>query len=124
MLINQTLIILKAINIFHTNLSYIVPEMSIKCRCGEYDLREAGGRPDRPVEGESVLDSGGHGDAMQRLRPPLVVGDAEAWNGRGLVDELPDFLIEGEAPDQVMGPCLNGEAGVAEGEGGGGWSGA
>lgn len=57
---------------------------------------------------------------MEGFGPPLVGRDAEAGDGGGGVDELLGFFLEGEARDEVLGPGLVGERGVAKWEGGNG----
>ena len=40
---------------------------------------------------------------MQRLAPGLVVGDAQAGNGDGVIFKLAGLLIEGHAADKIVG---------------------
>lgn len=52
-------------------------------------MGEVGGGGDGAIEG----DAGAVGcEAMERLRPPLVGGDAEAGDGGGVVGEEEDLL--------------------------------
>lgn len=56
---------------------------------------------------------------MEGLGPPLIGRDAEPGDGSGRVHKLLGLLLEGEAADEVGGSEVEGEGGVAEGEGGG-----
>ena len=55
----------------------------------------------------------GAGDAVQALVPPVVGGDAEAVDGRGIVHELRDLFLERHAGDQVGGTAVDGGGGVS-----------
>lgn len=80
-------------------------------------MGEHGGGLDGAVEGDAPAVAG---DAVQRLRPPLVGGDVEAGDGGGGVHQLLDLLVEREAGDDVVRPGGDGQAGVAERQGFGG----
>ena len=56
---------------------------------------------------------------MEAFVPPVVGGDVEARDGSGAIDELRDFFFEGEARDEIVDASLDGERGIAEGQGGG-----
>lgn len=88
-----------------------VPEGGVEGGGGEDDLGEHGGGLDGAAEADPLPVAG---DAVQRLRPPLVGGDVEAGDGGGVVDELLDFLIEREPRDEILGPGRNGQTSVAE----------
>ena len=95
----------------------------------------ADGVDERRVPGGGVADGlrehggeAGARDAVEAFVPPVVGGDVEARDGRGAIDELGDFLFEGEAADEVVDALVDGERGIAEGHGGcgfdllfGGW---
>ncbi len=82
------------------------------------DLPEEGGIPggghaDGLREHRGVA---GAGDAVEAFVPPVVGGDAEAWDGGCGVDELRGLFFEGHAGDEVFGALLGGEGGVLIGE--------
>ena len=58
----------------------------------------------------------GAGDPVEAFAPPIVGGDAEAWDGDGGVDELRDLFLESEAGDEVVDTALDGERRVHVGE--------
>lgn len=90
------------------------PEGAVEGGGGEDDLGEAGGGLDGAVEGDAGAIGG---EAVEGLRPPLVMRDAEAGDGGGVVGELLDLLREGEEGDEGPGPGFEREGGVAEGVG-------
>ena len=58
---------------------------------------ECGGKADGLGEFGGAVD----GDAVQRLAPPVVGGNAEARNGAGLVDELEAFSSSVMLADEI-----------------------
>ncbi|WVZ12055.1 hypothetical protein V8G54_016585, partial [Vigna mungo] len=63
------------------------------------------------VEGDSgAID----GEAVEGLGPPLVGGDAEAGNGRGVVGEKEDLLRESEERNDGARSSESGKGSVAE----------
>lgn len=94
-----------------TDLADLVPEVWVEGSCGENDLGEAGGGFDGTIEPDAEA---GVGDAVQGFAPPLVTRDAESGNRRCRVDELGEFLVEGESRHEVLGSFGDGELGVAE----------
>nr|GLL25030.1 hypothetical protein CRG98_031993 [Ipomoea trifida] len=85
---------------------------------GEDDLGEAGGDADRTIQRNAFFDVG---DSVQRLRPPVVYGNAEAGNGGDGVYKLGDLLIECEARDEISYSKAGGEIRQAEAQGFGLW---
>jgi len=74
-------------------------------------LGEVGGGGDGAVEGDSgAIDR----KAVERLGPPLVGGDAEAGNGRGVVGEKEDLLRESEERNDGSRSSESGKGSVAE----------
>lgn len=90
------------------------PQGAVEGGRGEDDLGEAGGGLDRAVEGDAGAIGG---DAVEGLRPPLVVRDAESGDGGGVVGELLDLLRESEEGDQRLRSGFEREGSVAEGVG-------
>lgn len=91
------------------------PEGAVEGGGGEDDLGELGGGGNG-AGGE--VDAGAvGGDAVEGLGPPLVVGEAEAGEGGGVVGEEGDLFGEGEEGEEGVGPGRDGEGGVAEWEG-------
>lgn len=46
---------------------------------------------------------------MERLGPPFEGGDAEPWDGGGVVGELVDLFLEGEKGNEGVSSCGDGE---------------
>lgn len=74
------------------NLGNAEPEVGIKGRGHEEDLREDGGGLDGAGESEADAVCG---EAVQRLHPPLVGGDVEAGDGGVGADQLLYLLVDG-----------------------------
>lgn len=87
--------------------------MGIEGGGGEDDLREAGGAGDRAAVGDAAAVAG---DAVQRLRPPLVGGDAEARHGGRRVDQLRDLLVQCQPRHEVASSLRNRQRSPAEAE--------
>ncbi|BAS91255.1 Os04g0640750, partial [Oryza sativa Japonica Group] len=68
---------------------------------GEDGLREAGGAGDERREAGAGADVG---DAVQRLRPPLVRRDPQPRQRRLLVHQEPHLLRQRQPPQQVRRP--------------------
>lgn len=99
------------VNSLVTHLSNTKPKIIIEGGSSENDLREAGGGTD----GAGKMDAPPvPGNAVQRLRPPLVGGDAESRNRCGRVNELGGLFVEGEARHEVLGSLGNGQSGLAK----------
>ena len=64
------------------------------------------------AEADRLREFGGsiHGDAVQRLAPPVVGGDVEARNGARLIDQLRGFLFERHPVYQIGGALLGGQS--------------
>lgn len=75
-------------------------------------MGEAGGGFDSAVKVDAWPIGG---EAVERLRPPLVWGNAEPGDGGGVVGELLDFFVECEEGDEGLGSGFEGKRGVAEG---------
>ena len=54
------------------------------------------------------------GNAVQGFVPPIVLADAEPFDGRGLVVHLRGLLLEGQTADQIGGAGLGAQRGVPE----------
>ena len=67
-----------------------VPEGGVEGGGGEDDLGEHGGGLDGAAEADPLPVAG---DAVQRLGPPLVRGDAEPRNGGGRINQLRNLLV-------------------------------
>jgi len=74
-------------------------------------LGEVRGGGDGAVEGDSRAVAG---EAVEGLGPPLVGGDAEAGNGRGVVGEKLDLLRESEERNEGARSSKSGKGSVAE----------
>ena len=48
----------------------------------------------------------GPGYAVKRFVPPVVHGNAQPVDGRGLVHHLHDFLLQGQSAQQIIDPFL------------------
>ncbi|RWW09680.1 hypothetical protein GW17_00026818 [Ensete ventricosum] len=84
-----------------TDLTHELPESGIEGGRGGDDLGEAGGAR----EGAAEADSGpGVGHPVQRLRPPLVPGDAQPRHPRRGVDQQRHLLRHRQPADQVPRP--------------------
>lgn len=77
-------------------------------------MREAGGAGDRAVETDAVAVTG---NTVQRLRPPLIGGDAESRDGGGGVNQLQYLLIQCQPGNQVPSSLVKGQRDLAEFEG-------
>jgi hypothetical protein len=81
------------------SLGYPMDELGIPCRRQADCLGKYGGQA-------------GAGDAVEALVPPIVPGDIQSFNGRGIVDHLRDFFFQGHPGDQVIKPLLERQAGI------------
>lgn len=84
-----------------TYLADELPEGGVERRGGADDLRERGGAGERAAEphpGARV------GHAVERLRPPLVPGDAQPRHAGGVVHQQPHLLGARQPRHQVARP--------------------
>lgn len=89
----------------------MAPERLIEGSSGCDDLREHGGAGECPTE----LGAGAHiGDAVKRLRPPLVALDSEPGQGDGVVDDEPNLFRQCESGYEVLHPHVDGDVGPAK----------
>eukprot|EP00158_Paraphelidium_tribonemae_P010375 Partr_v1_DN5092_c0_g1_i1_m31391 len=72
-----------------------VPQRAVPRRAGRDHLRERGGAGERAAK----VHAGRVRDAVQRLAPPLVAGDAQAVHAVGAVDGERDLLGQREVGD-------------------------
>ncbi len=56
-------------------------------------------------------------DAVQTFVPPIVFGNAESRDGRGVIAHLRDLLFESHATDEVADSLIDRECSVHEFEG-------
>ena len=93
-----------------THLADSFPEGLIERSSGKDDGGEAGGARDFVVkEGALAAGLANVGDAMQRLRPPLVLGQADPLHACGRVSELLGLLLQRHSVHQVLHPNLEGQ---------------
>ena len=53
-------------------------------------------------------------DAVQTFVPPIVFGNAEARDSRGVIAHLRDLLLESHAADEVVDSLIDRESGIHE----------
>ena len=63
----------------------------------------------------------GEGDAVQAFIPPVVFGDAETRDGRGVVAHLLNLFFEGHLRNKSVDALIDGKGGVQPGLVGGCW---
>ncbi|EAZ32164.1 hypothetical protein OsJ_16369 [Oryza sativa Japonica Group] len=84
--------------LLHADLANGAEEGGVEGGGGEDGLREAGGAGDERREAGAGADVG---DAVQRLRPPLVRRDPQPRQRRLLVHQEPHLLRQRQPPQQL-----------------------
>ena len=60
-------------------------------------------------------------NAVEAFVPPVIGGNVEAGDCRGAINQLQSFFFEREPPDEIVDAFVDGECGIAEGHGCGGF---
>src|SRR6185312_210327 len=68
----------------------------------------------READGLGKLRRAVHHNAMQRLAPPVVCWNAQAWNGPSLIHKLRNFFFQRHAVYKVRGALLGCEFWIHE----------
>ena len=84
-------------------IGHALDEFGIPCRSETDGLRKYGG--------DAISRH-----AVQRLVPPIILGDVETGNGRARHHQLGDFFFHGEAADQIVHALCDRQFGITKGQ--------